>query len=190
MLNTEIWKEIPELPYEISNLGNVRRSSTSKYKQKNKEYVKPYLNNKGYWCIHLYNYSKCYRKQIHRLIAEAFLPNPNNLNEINHIDGNTLNNSLDNLEWCTHSYNIKHAWDHGLRKIRSGNESVKRKNASSIYKGVSWSNQRQKWCVYITVNKKHYGLGRFKDEIEAAKVYDKFIKENNLEVKGYSLNFS
>lgn len=190
MLNIEIWKEIPNLPYEISSLGNVRRNLNSKYKHNNKLYVKPYLNNKDYWCINLYQNSKVYKKQIHRLIAEAFIPNPLNLPEINHIDGNPKNNAIENLEWCTHKYNIQHAWNNGLRKNRSGNESVKRKGASSKYKGVSWSESRKKWCVYITVNKKRFGLGRFTDEAEAAKKYDNFIKENNLELKGYSTNFN
>lgn len=190
MLNTEIWKEIPNLPYDISNLGNVRRQLNAKYKYKNRLYVRPYLNNKGYWCINLYLNCKVYRRQIHRLVAEAFIPNPNNLTEVNHIDGNTQNNSIDNLEWCTHQYNMQHAWDTGLHKNRLGNASIKRKNASSKYKGVSWSKERNRWCVYITVNKKRYGLGRFTSEIEAAKVYDKFVLENNLIEKGYSTNFS
>ena len=51
---------------------------------------------------------------LHRLIAEAFIPNPNNLPIINHIDGNKLNNSIENLEWCTHSQNTLHAYETGL----------------------------------------------------------------------------
>lgn len=190
MLNVEVWKEIIDLPYEISNLGNVRRSDKYPYKCKNKKYVKPYINNKGYLCINLYKKSKVYKFQIHRLIAIYFIPNPNNLNEINHIDGNPLNNSIDNLEWCTHSENIKHAWRTGLYTNFHACASIKRKGHTSKYRGVSWSNDRKKWAVYVTFNKKHYGLGRFTSEEEAAKAYDKFIIENNLQQYGYKLNFN
>lgn len=189
MLNNEIWKEIKDLPYEISNIGNVRRKHNSAYKQKAKKYVKPYKNNKGYLCINLYKESKCYKFQIHRLMAIYFIPNPNDLPVINHIDGIPTNNILNNLEWCTQKHNIQHAWDTGLIKNRHANASVKRKNSSSIYKGVSYSKQRKKWCVYITVDKVRKGLGRFTDELEAAKAYDAYVNANNLEAKGYSTNF-
>lgn len=190
MLNTEVWLKIPELPYEISNLGNVKRSSDASYKHKNKEYVKPYLNNKGYMCINLYKNSKVHKFQIHRLVAIAFIPNPNNLPEVNHIDGNPLNVKINNLEWCTHKYNIQHAWDNNLFKNRHACASVKRQNSTSKYHGVSWSEDRKRWCVGVTFNKKRHGIGRFKDEIEAANAYDVFIKENALVKEGYKLNFS
>lgn len=51
---------------------------------------------------------------IHRLVAIHFIPNPNNYNEVNHIDGDKMNNSIENLEWCSHRYNIQHAYDTGL----------------------------------------------------------------------------
>ena len=190
MLNTEIWKPILNLPYEISNLGTVRRSADAPYKHKGKSFVKPYINNKGYLCINLYKNSKVYKYQIHRLLAIYFIPNPQGLNEINHIDGNPLNNSLSNLEWCTHKYNMQHAWDTGLHKNYHVCASVKRKGSTSKYLGVSWSKERKKWCAYVTYNKKHYGIGRFTNEVDAAKAYDKFIIEHNLLKEGYKTNFS
>ena len=190
MLNIEIWKPIYDLPYEISNLGNVRRKLDSKYKYKNRLYVKPYKNNKGYLCINLYKKYKCYKFQIHRLIAIAFIPNPNNLPEINHKDGNPLNNSIDNLEWCTHQYNMQHSWDTGLHKNRFGNASKKRKSSSSKYLGVHWDSNRNKWFSSIGFKTKHYALGRYTSEIDAAKAYDKFVLENNLKQYGYKTNFN
>lgn len=190
MLNTEIWKKINDLPYEVSNFGTVRRDPKSKYNQKAKSCVQPYVNNKGYLCINLYKNSKVYKFQIHRLIAIAFLPNPEGLPVINHIDGNPLNNDLSNLEWCTQSYNLKHAWATGLFTNRHTNASSKRASSTSKYKGVWWSEQRKKWCVGITHHKKRYALGRFKDEIEGAKAYDDYVNKHNLQQFGYSTNFS
>lgn len=189
MLNNEIWKKIENLPYEISNLGSVRRDSKSKYNQKSKSCVQPYINNKGYLCVNLYKNSKVHKFQVHRLIAIYFIPNPSNLPCVNHIDGNKLNNSISNLEWCTHQQNMQHAWDTGLSNHRYVNCSVKRKNASSKFKGVSWSEQRKRWCVYITVHKKRYGIGRYKSEIDAAKAYDDYVIKHDLQKFGYSTNF-
>lgn len=189
MLNTEIWKDVPDLPYEISNLGNVQRRADATYKYKRGGYVKPYLNNKGYLCIHCYKEGKMYSFTIHRLIAQMFIPNPNNLPVINHIDGNPLNNSIDNLEWCTQQHNMQHAWDTGLNTNRHACASVKRNNGTSTYKGVSWSEQRKRWCVYVTFDKKRYGVGRYKEELDAAKAYDEFLVSKDLLQHGYKLNF-
>ena len=68
-------------------------------------------NKSGYKCVVL---GRNCNELLHRLIAEAFIPNPNNLPIINHIDGNKLNNSIENLEWCTHSQNTLHAYETGL----------------------------------------------------------------------------
>ena len=59
---------------------------------------------------------------IHRIIAQTFIPNPNNFPCVNHKDGNKLNNSIDNLEWCTHSDNTSHAYREGLEKKQTGEE--------------------------------------------------------------------
>ncbi len=190
MLN-EQWKDIPNLPYEISNNGVVRRKEGSHYNWKNKTQVRTYLSNRGYQCVHLYKNSKCYRFQIHRLLAELFIPNPSNKAEVNHIDGNPLNNNLSNLEWVTHQENIVHAYKNGLVKAdRNLTQRVKRKNASSSYRGVNYDTKREKWFVSFKWKKKTIYVGRFKDELEAAKAYDSKVKELGLDVQGCPLNFS
>lgn len=111
--------------YSVSNLGNVKRnehytivSPTSQhpngvkafYKEKQ---VKGYICNEGYKIVYL-SVDSCKRmvKKVHRLVAEAFIPNPNNFPQINHKDENRLNNSVQNLEWCDAKYNA----NHGTRK--------------------------------------------------------------------------
>ena len=62
-------------------------------------------------------------RRIHRMVAETFLDNPNNLTDVNHKDGDKSHNSVDNLEWCDRRDNIKHAYDTGLREIKRGADS-------------------------------------------------------------------
>ena len=76
----------------------------------------------GYREVMLSEYGTCNQYRVHRLIAETFIPNPNNLPCVNHKDGNKLNNCVDNLEWCTHSENTKHAYENGLERKMFGEE--------------------------------------------------------------------
>jgi hypothetical protein len=78
----------------------------------------------GYVVVSLYRKSK----KLHQLFAQCFIPNPNNYKYINHKDGNKLNNSLDNLEWCNYSMNLKHAWDNNLRVWNPKSARVSRFN--------------------------------------------------------------
>lgn len=82
----------------------------SKVYNKHNKIMSPADNGKGYLILNLRvdGGNKC--KAIHRLVAEAFIPNPLNLPEVNHIDGNRQNNSVENLEWITHGNNIKHSY--------------------------------------------------------------------------------
>ena len=112
-----------ETIYLVSNLGriksldkevNVRFNCKAIKKSK---IIQTNSLRKGYKYVQLYDLKSNYKKfYLHRLIAIHFIPNPNNYPQINHIDGNTLNNSIDNLEWCTLSENLKHAWRTGLNK--------------------------------------------------------------------------
>lgn len=106
----EIWKDIKNYEglYQVSNLGNVKRIKFINNKvQKQKEYLLKPLKN-VYLQVALSKNGKVKRKNIHRLVAEAFIPNSNNYNCVNHKDENKHNNNIDNLEWCTHKYNMNY----------------------------------------------------------------------------------
>ncbi len=109
----EIWKDIigHEGTYQVSNLGRVKSlnriiiySNGCVHNQHGK-ILSGFINTNGYKSIDLYKNKKSKKYYIHRLVAEAFIPNPNNLPEVNHKDENKLNNIVDNLEWCTSSEN-------------------------------------------------------------------------------------
>lgn len=105
----EVWKEIPgyEGLYLVSNLGQVKSlKKSSKFHSPDEYILKSYNINSGYRIVELYDKNRHKRKiSVHRLVAFAFLPNPNNLPCVNHKDCNKLNNCVDNLEWCTYKYN-------------------------------------------------------------------------------------
>ena len=114
----EIWKDIEgyEGKYQVSNLGNVKSLN---YKNSGKEQNIALCNDAdGYLLVNLRLNNKVKTKRVHRLVAQAFIPNPENKPQVNHIDGNKKNNKIENLEWCTCEENQRHAWDKGL-KIRT-----------------------------------------------------------------------
>lgn len=93
------WVTIQQFPnYEINTLGQVRNKKSNKILSQS-------LSSKGYYQINIDNKSR----RTHRLLAETFIENPNNLETVNHIDGIKLNNDLSNLEWISRSENVKHS---------------------------------------------------------------------------------
>lgn len=110
----EIYKTIEEYPnYEVSNMGNVRR--------KGRKMLKPlFTKNTGYYMVCLYNEFGAKRVLIHRLVADAFLSNPNNYPVVNHINEDKTDNRVENLEWCTRSYNINYGTS--INKIRKSKQ--------------------------------------------------------------------
>ena len=71
--------------------------------------MKPYENHKGYLKIGLCKDGKCEKHRVHRLVAQAFIPNPYGLSDVNHIDGNKQNNSVSNLEWVSNRDNVEYS---------------------------------------------------------------------------------
>ena len=120
----EEWRDIEgyEGLYQISNLGRVK--SFPNCKRKTTRILKPGNNctGRGYLFIFLFKNKQKKRFYVHRLVAQAFIPNPNNLPMINHKDENPLNNNLNNLEWCDYKYN----GNYGTVKERIGQASRKR----------------------------------------------------------------
>lgn len=114
----ELWKNIQgyEGLYQISNFGRVKsfRKST-KYSCQSEFILKPSVANTGYAQVCLYANGTRKKFLVHRLVAGAFIPNPDNLPQINHKDENRLNNHISNLEWCTPEYNNAY----GSAKIRA-----------------------------------------------------------------------
>ena len=102
----EVWRDIKgyEGLYQISNWGRVK-SLPRKYAQKTEKILKNCKNGSGYYLVVLNKNGESKNHHIHRLVAEAFIHNPDNLPIINHKNGNKLNNSVENLEWCTYSHN-------------------------------------------------------------------------------------
>ena len=109
----EEWRDIKgyEGLYQVSSLGNIRALKFY-HSANNVHNVKTTVNKHGYCVVGLYKDKKCKQFRVHRLVALAFIPNPDNLPYVNHIDCDKTNNKSINLEWCTQSDNVKHGYDH------------------------------------------------------------------------------
>ena len=174
MLNsTEVLVDLPgyEGVYKASSLGYITNG---------RKKLKTYSINSGYLCLKLHDVNGVRKSHLlHRLIATAFLPNPYNLPEVNHKDGNKANCSLLNLEWETSKGNRKHAKDSGLWTYNKPSTGIKL-GRSSQYRYVTWDKERNRWMVAIRVDSKNIGQRRFDDELEAAKYADSLIKSLGL----------
>lgn len=131
----EIWKDIEgyEGKYQVSNMGNVR-SFVANNQCEAPHVIYQATINTGYKCVHLLD--NCARKVflVHRLVAIAFIPNPDNLPLINHKDEDYFNNCVDNLEWCTHKYNYWYSRNRHPEKYtgeKFANRVIRRKRSDN-----------------------------------------------------------
>lgn len=153
----EIWKDVIgyEGLYQISNLGRIK-SLTRKVQCKGGQrttkgkILKPFQTRNPYLCIDLRQHQTHKTKFIHRLVAEAFIPNPNNYPYVNHKDSNPINNRIDNLEWCTQSYNVKYAYINGNAKPTLG--CFKKGHIPHNRRKVNqYTKDKKLICTYISI---------------------------------------
>lgn len=142
----------------IQNFNNYSITEQGKVYNRHGREIKPSDNGKGYLQVILVNdqgeRKKCY---IHKLVAVAYIPNPHNKAEVNHLK-TKYDNDVDSLEWVTSAENKAHA-----KQFRDG--------VTSKFFGVCWSKSHKKWHARININKINKHLGFFDDEEEAAKAY-------------------
>lgn len=166
----EIWKDIKgyEGLYQISNCGNVRSLKKwcgNRYKEKWVNDVKqltPTDNGRGYLIISLAKNRKRKNFYIHRLVAQAFIPNPENKPQVNHKDYNKYNNKFENLEYCTQKENVAYSIIH----MKHSRKRINKLNEQYI---------RKKYNKYELTLKKKY-IGTFNTLDEAIKIRNKLIK--------------
>lgn len=119
------WRDVKgyEGVYQVSNTGEVKRVAYMDAKHNKwvaNRVLKKFHNQKGYLFVALCKDGQDATKRVHRLVAEAFIPNPDNLEQVNHIDCNKQNNTVENLEWCSLQDNIRHGVLNGRYKGRGG----------------------------------------------------------------------
>lgn len=133
----ENWKDVVgyENEYQVSNFGRVR-SVTKEVNCKNGcqavkkgKILSLTKRKKGYLCVSLSSHGKSRVIEVQRLVAMAFIPNPNNLPCVNHIDENKENNCVENLEWCSYSYNN----NYGKRKRKASEARINGKLSKKVY---------------------------------------------------------
>ena len=145
--------------YSVSSEGQVQSHLTGIV-------LKPAVNHKGYLIVQLSLSGSKRNHRIHRLVAEAFIPNPENLPEVDHINGDRQDNRVENLRWVTGSANTRN------REVC--------KQATSKYNGVRLNEQSGKYLASVWMNRKTVHLGTFVKETEAALAFNRFCIENSL----------
>jgi hypothetical protein len=159
-----LWKTVIgfEGLYEVSNTGMVRSVENIIYNSGIKKMckiggriLKPNLCKNGYFYVNLYKDKKMYHKTVHTIVATSFISNPKKLPCINHKDGNKKNNNVENLEYCTYSYNTKHSWEHGL-SIPTGCKKVLDKTTGIIYSSIEEAARKTNKLAHVISRACHY----------------------------------
>jgi HNH endonuclease/NUMOD4 motif len=159
-INDELWLPIKEVNglYQISNMGNI-----SNYRKN----LKTHIINSGYKIVGLKLNGVHINRLMHRLVANSFIDNPEFKREVNHIDGDKLNNKSNNLEWVTSSENKRKAYELGLTVYNVPTLGLKLSSASK-YHNVGYDKIRGKWTAGIRHKGKTYYQKRFTNEKDAA----------------------
>ena len=147
--------------YSVSNMGNVRNDKTGKI-------LKGRPTKTGYLLINICNKNEK-RKNIliSRLVATIFIENPNNFEEVDHINRIPCDNRVENLRWISRGNNNRN--------------KKKMEGTSSKYRGIYWVEKTKKWEAQITLNRKHKYIGRFETEEEAYTRWCEVVYEHNLQ---------
>lgn len=141
----EAWKDIQgyEGKYQVSNLGRIKSldryvpfgQNASRLRKLEGKVLKLQPHQQGYSVVSLSKDSKISQYLVHRLVAEAFIPNPENKEMVNHKDGNKQNNNVTNLEWATRQENEDHAFRTGLKKFNDAVHMHKMNEAAALVNG-------------------------------------------------------
>ena len=138
-----MFKDIPftDGKYSIDENGNVKRNpKPSKIRRDRgvkERILKPWKSNKGYFLVDLRIDNKTQRFLVHRLVAMTYIENPKGYKLVNHIDSNVENNNVNNLEWCDHSHNNKHAYRTGSRVLSKNQLRAFKEPKTYLYKKVA-----------------------------------------------------
>lgn len=146
-MTEEEWRPIKgyEGLYEVSSFGRVRsldryvKTGYGSYRLHKGKVLSPGKDKDGYLSVHLFCNGKVHKRLVHRLVAQAFIPNPDNLPMINHKDEDKTNNSVDNLEWCTAKYNT----NYGTSRIRAKDTAIKNGHWSGLSRKEYWKKYNQ-----------------------------------------------
>lgn len=161
----EIWKPIKDYEnYEVSNLGKVKSLNYNRTGEE--KILKPRKDKDGYLYVGLYKSGKRKFFKIHRLVATAYIFNPDDKPQINHIDCNRQNNCVENLEWCSLAYNTKHAYEHDLIKnyrgieiIENGMQFKKIVDCINWLKNNGYPKARHSNIIMVIQGKRHIAYG-------------------------------
>ena len=154
-MEDEQWKNITGFSdYQVSSFGRVKSLKYGK-----ERILKPRKNSDGYFCIVTCNNGKEISHRIHRLVALAFIPNPNNFPQVDHIDRDITNNSIDNLRWVSHSQNSFNTHRHYRENY-----------------GIYWKKQFNFYQVIVTHEGKLKSLGCTPDFNKAKEIRDTWLK--------------